>query len=244
MVDEHGAPIPNVEITLCYLGWGWDWDMSGGFPLVMGKSYCADPVITDQRGNYKVYFSGPPSTFILARHKDWVQRKSFLAKENLVVLISKYIYDNRLAEQEANREKAFRQRKPNESGVEYYCRVISKRSSKIDIDYHGHRINLDKTLFVGSGKAIIAVTGPYNVVQSLADDLVIREKGLEAKLHFVDSFVALPQTTRCRGKMYYIETMNYITPTTKPNKDGSVKVEIPSLHAVFTMQIWIQEEDS
>lgn len=239
VVDEQGAPIQTVSLILCYVGWAWDWSMAGGFPLVIDHVFCSDPVVTDQSGSYMVDYAGPPSTYIIARHPDWIQTRNFLAKDNRVVLVRRELHQQRLARKEEEREKAFRKRRPGESGSEYYCRVVRKRSSKIELIYHGQRIKISDNLLIQDGKAIFALTGPYDAVHDIANDLIIGEIGLNGVQPLLGNIAALPETTSCDNKMYFIGS------TGLGNSDLSallnaddVKIEVPGLRAIFAIKTW------
>ncbi len=238
-VDEQGAPIQNISIILCYVGWDWDWTMSGGFPLIMGQPFCSDPVVTDQFGNYKVDFGGPPSTIIIARHPDWIQTRSFLAKGNRVVLVRRETYQQRHAREEEQREEAFQQRKPGESGFEYYCRVVKNRSNKIELIYHGQRVKFLDNLLIDDGKAIFALTGPYDAVRDIAKELIIGEVGLNGVKPSLDNFVVFPETTNCGNETYFIGSMGDGSGDFYALRNAdSTKIEVIGLQAVFAMKVW------
>ncbi|HFD32624.1 MAG TPA: hypothetical protein ENJ28_07985 [Gammaproteobacteria bacterium] len=239
VVDEQGDPIQNVSIKLCYVGLSWDWNMAGGFPLTLDHAYCSDSVVTDQSGDYKVVFAGPPSTFIIARHPDWVQTKNFLANDNRVVLVRRDINKQRIAKKEKEREKVFRQRKPHESVFEYYCRVIRKRSNEIEIIYHGYQIKVSDALLVHNDKAIFALYGPQDVVRDVAKEVVIGAIGLNDVQETTGNITVFPNTANCDSNTYFIVSIIHDSrkPSISRNEDIT-KIEFPGIRAAFTMKIW------
>jgi len=241
VVDEQGSPIKDVSITLCYLGWDWDWSMPGGFPLVMGKSFCSDTVLTDTFGQYKVVFSGPPSTFILANHKDWMQLKSFLASGSKVELIQKDVYNQRIANQEREKERAFRMRRQGESEIDYYCRVIQRRSDKVDLVYLGKRITITQTLLSNQGKVVFGVAGPYDIVQVLSGDIVLFAWPPDGRPRLlVKNFGTLSEKDMCGDSTYFIKSSDSTSPNVF-NTASSIKMKIESVRAVFVTKVWNQE---
>ncbi len=235
VVDEQGKPIENVEVRLCYTGWGWDWSMQGGFPLIMGHPFCSEPVTTDRSGNYKVVFAGPPSTSLLARHHDWVQAKSYLAKNNRVVMIRREEEIRRRTEQEAEQERAFRQRITGETETEYYCRVIRRRSRDIEISYHGRRVKIIQAL-MSNGHLLFAARGVYDDVKSIAKETSISIDNAGEQL-LSDDFRALPRSISCGKDFYFIEAKSYAY-TTDLNSIEEVNVILPELQTGFSMDVW------
>ncbi len=246
VVDEDGAPLQGVSVALCYIGWHWDWSMPGGFPLTWDHVYCSDTVTTDQLGTYRIIFDGPPSTYIRARHKDWVQTKNFQAneprKERPVVLVSRKIHQQRRIWQEKERENSFRQRKSDESSIDYYCRVVRKRSGTIELLYHGERVKVVQGLLLETDKAIFAMTGSYNTAQTMAAELIVGDTGLNRLEPLLDRFIVLSDKTMCGKNMYLIRSAhNTGRVLSALSKTESINIEVPSLRAVFTMKIWKPE---
>ena len=239
VVDEQGNPVEGVSIILCYVGWGWDWSMAGGFPLVMGKSFCSAPVLTDNSGKYKVAFAGPASTFVVARHKAWTQLESFLADENRVVLIRKDIYDKRIVDHEDRNERAYRERRPDESDTDYYCRVVQKRFDKIELNYRGQRIKIVQSLFAVQGKLVFGVIGSYDAVQALADDVLVSGRVPDGSYALIENFEALAEKARCGDSMYFIQSRGNDLLSALENA-GSARIEVRSIRAVFAAQVWSQ----
>ncbi len=231
VVDEQGSPIQNVSIILCYTGWDWDWSMDGGFPLTMGHPFCSDPVITDQNGNYSVFFAGPPSTFIHARHQYWVQTKGFLAKNNRVVLIHKQQHNKRLAEEGARKKK----RKLGETSIEYYCRVLRKQS-KIEVVYNGQRVKIVPEFLLSNGRLLFAVVGPYSSVKFLAEEITINKEIIAGNEVIVSDFVVLPKRERCGEKMFFIRSNVPYLPYSLGEMER-VRLYVPSARAGFPMRI-------
>ncbi len=240
IVDEKGSPIQNVTVKLCYPGWKWDWSMAGGFPLTMGHPFCSESVVTDKFGNYKVIFSAPDSTTIIARKKDWIQTQSFLAKDGRVVLVRMEEYLHREKEKANKQETRDIQRRGNESNVDYYCRVIRKRSSQIELIYQGNRVKIVQTLLIDSGKLVFSVAGPYDSVQALANDVTISESIGDAKTSIINNFIALPSTSVCGESMFFVQSADHVH-SSLLDKMSSVYVEISSHHVGFTMKIWNRE---
>ncbi len=239
VVDEEGLPINGVSITLCYVGWHWDWTMPGGFPLTWDHLYCSDTETTDQLGNYRISFAGPPSTMIYARHEDWVQVKNFLTKNSRVVLVRREIYQQRRASQEEEKEKAFRQRKPGESGIEYYCRVVRPRANTIELRYHGQRVKVIQALLVESDKTIFAASAPYNTAQTMANEIIIGDIGLNGVRPVLDNFTVLSDRSNCGNNMRLIRSVHHDDRDLSAlHKTEKTNIEIPSLRAIFEMNVW------
>lgn len=240
VVDEQDSPIQGVEIILCYTGWDWDWSMAGGFPLSMGIPHCSDAVLTDGQGRYRVEFAGPESTYIIARHKDWRQPRGFQADEGRVVLVRKDAYNQRAASQEAAKEREFRRRRSDESGVDYYCRVVRRRSGTVALDYHGQRIEVVQAILADRGNVIVGVTGAYEAVKALSGEVVILGRALQDSRASIDRFDVLPEKDRCADNMYVIRSSGYSDPALLEGGD-SVWVEVPSIRASFKAQVWNSE---
>ncbi len=236
-VDEEGVPIKNVAITLCYLGWSWDWSMAGGFPLTMGHSFCSEPVLTDHLGRYRVIFAGPPSTVIFARHPDWIQTEDYLAQDGRVVLVRRTVAQERRKQQQEAKERAFRKLKAGESAIEYYCRVVQKRSSVVELDYHGERIKVVQGLLVDEGRVLFALLGSRAAAKSFANDLIIREMSSYGTGRAFDGFSLLPQSRTCGNDMYYIQADTLASGAALEGA-GSARIEVPSLRAIFATKIW------
>ena len=185
------------------------------------------------------FFAGPPSTFIHARHEEWVQTKSFLAKESRVVLVRRDIDHQRRASREEEREKTFRKRRSGESGVEYYCRVIRKRADAIELDYHGERVKVIQALLVESHKATFAVIGKYNTAQAMASELIMGDIGLNGVQTMPENFTVLSDKSNCDNNMYLIRSVHYDgNDLSTLYKAERIDVEVPSLRAIFTMKLW------
>ena len=238
VVDEQGEPIQNVEVTLCYTGWDWDWSMPGGFPLTMGKPFCSETVTTDRFGNYKATFAGPQSTVLYARHPEWVQTRSFLAKNNRVVMIRREEYNRRRADKEAKRENAFRRRVTGESDTEYYCRVIRQRSENIEMVYHGRRVKIFQTL-MSNGHLLFAGKGVYDDIKAIAKEMSVSIDNAGEQL-LSDDFTVLPDTISCGDDIYFIATKSYVY-TTELNSGEKVNAILSGLRAGFPMYIWEQQ---
>lgn len=235
VVDEQGEPVQNVEVRLCYTGWNWDWSMQGGFPLIMGHSFCSKPVTTDQFGSYKVMFAGPPSTTLLARHHDWIQLKSYLAKNNRVVIIRREAENKRRTEQEAKQEKAHRQRLLGESDTEYYCRVIRGHSSNIEISYHGRQVKIIQAL-MSNGHLLFAAKGIYADIKSIAKETSISIDNAGKQL-LSNDFTVLPANILCDKDIYFVEAKSsaYTTDLTSIKK---VNITLSKLQVGFSMDVW------
>ena len=235
VVDEKGAPIQNVEVKLCYTGWDWDWSMQGGFPLTMDHSFCSEPVTTDRVGNYKVVFAGPPSTFLIARHNDWIQVKSYLAKNNRVVMIRREEEVRRRTNQEAKQERAYRQRIMGESDTEYYCRVIRGRSRNIEISYHGRQVKIIQAL-MSNGHLLFAAKGVYDDVKSIAKETSISIDNAGKQI-LSDDFTTLHSSISCDKDIYFIEARSY-SYTTNLNSIEEVNIILTKLQIGFSMDVW------
>ena len=237
VVDEQGAPVRDVTVKLCYTGWAWDWSMAGGFPLVMGHPYCSDRVVTDPSGRYRVRFAGPASTFVLARHPDWIQTRSFPADGGRVVLVRRVVYSQRRRAQDEAKESAFRRPRANESATGYYCRVVARHSGVVELDYHGRRIRVVQALLAGEGGVVFAVAAPYDVVQALAEDVTIHQAGPDAARGRIDRFTAAPRRLMCEDTWYFVRSSAPDVAFAVEHA-GDAEIEVASLRAVFSMKPW------
>ncbi len=241
VVDEQGNPVQGVSIELCYHGWGWDWSMAGGFPLVMGASYCSDQVITDKFGQYKVVFAGKPSTFVLARHKDWIQLNDVLATDGRVVVARKDLYNQRIERQEREKEKGFRKRKQGETVTDYYCRVIQRRSDKVDLMYRGDRITITQSLLANQGKVVFGVSGPYDIIQVLSGDIDLLEQAPDGRPRsLIKNFETLSEQDVCGDNTYFIISSARKSPKFFDTA-GSLIMQVESVRAGFRTKVWNHE---
>ncbi|GEM_PF-2152881 len=241
VIDEQGNPVQGVSIELCYLGWGWDWSMAGGLPLVMGASYCSNPVITDKLGQYKVVFAGKPSTFVFARHKNWSQLNDVLATDGRVVLTRTDLYNQRIERQEREKEKGFRKRKQGETETEYYCRVIQRRSDKVDLVYRGKRITITQSLLVNQDNVVFGVAGPYDIIQVLSGDIALLAQAPDGRPRsLVKSFETLSEKDVCGDNTYFIISSARKSPNFFDTV-SSIMMQVESVRAGFRTKVWNQE---
>ncbi len=239
VVDKQGNPVQNVIVQLCYTGWKWDWNMEGGFPLTMDHPFCSEPVLTGRSGNYKVVFAGPVNTKVFARHKDWIQEQDFIATDNRVVMIRLKEYNRRHAEQAAPKERIFSQRRPGEADPEYYCRVVRKRSGKIDLIYKGQRVTLFQSL-LHNGKPLFAVSADYELAESIAEEIrITKPASAGGEVLFAD-FIALPENTLCADGTFLVQAVNYRNPGSEERSE-EVTAHLPGSRAAFPMYIWREE---
>ncbi len=233
--DQQGKPVSDVTVRICYIGWGLG--EAGG--VIWDKVYCSETVVTDESGIYKVKFAAPPSAYLLARKKDWVQINNFLARDNRIILVQKKDYLRRQVEQEARKERIFLERKPNESNTEYYCRVIRKRSDKVTMNYRDHNVTFFQTL-MHSGKPLLAIKGSYDLVKPIADELIIREGMTNGGKILYEKFIILPRNIACNKEIYFIQADTLKYPSL-PDNMHKVEATVPGMHAGFSMNIWKQE---
>ncbi len=232
VVDEVGRPISDVMVRVCYVGWGWS--ENGG--VVWDKVYCSEAAVTNESGFYRVKFTAPSSAYLRARKAGWLQAEDFLAKEKRIVLTSTTDYLRRQMAKEEKKERDFRKRKPDESDTDYYCRVIAKRSGRVELIYHGRRVKILQILMHDDG-LLFAVAGPYDRVQSIADEIIIRETVLSGGKPLVASFVAMPGNITCGSNIYFIHAEAHGV-AHFPEYMDKVVASLPSIQAGFPMRIW------
>ncbi len=237
VTDRQGVGVADAEVRVCYVGWDFDWRMEGGFPLTMGSSFCSEPVSADRSGRYEVVFAAPDSAILLARKDGWVQVGDFLARDGHVVLERADEARRAEREQEREAEARFRLRRPGESDTDYYCRVVRKRSHKVDVVYQGIRITIVQAALEAEGGLLFAVAGPYGLLERLEQDLVITRSLGGAEGPLAAEFEVLPDTTACDRQMYFIRSVGAVDPS-ETEGPTSVHVEIPSHRAGFHMELW------
>ncbi|WP_139800644.1 carboxypeptidase-like regulatory domain-containing protein [Geothermobacter hydrogeniphilus] len=230
VVDEQGNPISGAAVRVCYIGWGFG--DNGG--VVWDKVYCSDPATTDEHGTYKIEFAAPASAVLRAEKDKWHQSKSFMPNNNRVVLVKWNDYIRRNKERQRAIERTFRRKTADENGIDYYCRVVRKRSSKIELIIGGKRVKIFQTLLIQE-KPLFGVSGPYDTVELMAKEIILRKE--EPSGEEATDFAALPKNISCDDKIYFIQTKSRNYPHFLDIMD-KVEVHIPSAHAAFALDVW------
>jgi len=231
VVAESGAALGDVAVTACYSGWG----RSNG-QLVWDKDYCSAPVATDRDGRYLINFSGPRSMRLRAKKAGWVQTRDFHSTQSRLVLTPLAAYQVRSAAAAKEREETFRDRRTGEIAADYYCRVILSRVRSIDLSYHAARLAVTPSLLRGDdpNRAFFALSGPAAATRSFCAETRIRINGqaVGAQLSPV------PTETSCQAELQLIEV---VVPAGIPTIAVPLELVVPSLGAMFELQIWHQQ---
>ena len=228
VVDESGLEIPNVVVTVCHYGWGWS---DNG--LVWDKEYCSEPAITDNAGVYTINFYAPDIIKLRARKEGWMQTNDFWTNESRIVLINREKYLKREAAQRYLIEQEFKKRLAGESNAEYYCRVILSRSGTATLNYISQKIVVFQSIhkFKAQPLSLFAVKGTYGVVSAFANEAVLKINGKE-----IGRKTSLQSgESACQPDIYFIETD---FPYSSNELNRRIEILVPSLKAMFDMDIW------
>lgn len=139
-----------------------------------------------------------------------------------------------LKDEKKRKEDALPYPKTGESDVDYYCRVIRK-GSKIELFYQGHRIKIVQEILL-SDQLLFAVAAPYDLVNEIAREIIIREQIIAGNKNLATEFIALPDNVICDKKMYFISSKADNLP---PSLNNMKKVHgsIPSISIGFDFNI-------
>lgn len=227
VVDESGAALSDVAVSACYSGWGW----SSG--VVWDKDYCSELILTNDDGLYIIDFKGPDVMRLRARKDGWIQTQDFTTKDSRIFLTKTAEYSARQAAETRLREENFRDRLPDESDAEYYCRVILSRVQPVTLDYRGEPLSIVPSLLIydDHSDALFAVHGSSLAASSLAKEIVLRMNGQTVSGNF--SFRSIVPT--CKADIHFIEAR---IPALYLGKDERIEILVPSIHALLDMQNW------
>ena len=228
VVDESGAALSDVAVSACYSGWGW----SGGY-VVWDKDFCSEITLTNSDGSYVINFKGPDVMRIRARKDDWIQTQDFNTSDLRIFLTRSEEYIARQAIETRLREENLRQRLSDESDTEYYCRVILSRIRPVILKYQGEPLSIVPCLlkYDDHSDTLFAVRGSSMVVNSFANEVMFRINGKTVNSNF--SFRSI--VANCKSDIHFIEAK---IPSSYLEKEERVEILIPSIHALFDMQIW------
>ncbi len=228
VVDESGAALSDVEVWACYSGWGWSEDQ-----LVWDKNYCSETTQTENDGLYVIAFKGPVSSRLRAEKDGWVQTQDFNTTHSRIILTKVEDNSSRLRTEKEQRDQKVRQRLPEELETDYYCRVILPETRTINLSYHDEVLSITPTLLehkVQSG-ALFAVRGSSRAVNAFSDEAVLKING-----EVPGSNVSLKSVeTSCGMDIHFI---GINTPGFNASADARTEILVPSIRAMFDMQIW------
>ena len=228
VVDESGFALSDVAVKACYSGWGW----SQG-SVVWDKNYCSETVLTSNDGLYVINFEGPVSMRLMAKKEGWIQAQDFNTMDSHVILTKSEDYSARQVAESRMREEAFRQRLPNESDTKYYCRVILSRNRPVNLYYNGETLSITPTLLKSydHSKALFALRGSSRIVGLFSNEFMLKFNGQTLNSNFSRRLVA----TTCSSDVHIL-TFN--VPSLSLDAEQQVEIFIPSISAIFDMQIW------
>jgi len=230
VVAESGSALGDVAVTACYSGWG----RSNG-QLVWDKDYCSEPVSTDSAGWYVINFNGPDSMRLRAEKAGWVQTRDYNSTQSRLVLTPLAVYQARSAAAAREREGTFRDRFPGETAADYYCRVIVSRVRSISLSYQTAKLAITPSLLTDDdpNKVYFAVSGPAAATSSFCDEVQVRINGQPAGAQFS----LMPPGTGCATELQMVEV---VVPAGIPATDAPLELLVPSLSAMFELNIWSQ----
>lgn len=228
VVDESGAALNDVVVTACYSGWGW----SSGY-LVWDKNYCSQPVSTNSTGLYVINFKGPEFIRLRAKKDGWIQAQDFAPADSRITLTSSKDYSARATAEAKLREKIIRQRIPNETDTEYYCRVILSRSRPVTLQYKGERLAVTQSLFTyqNQNEALFALNGSATAARSFADEIQFKINGQRVN----SKFSYRPVETTCKADIHFLGATIH---DLQLLRDERLEILVPSHQAMFDMHVW------
>ena len=227
VVDESGTPLSQATVTACYLGWGWSQQQ-----LVWDKRYCSDPYQTSHSGTYTIVFRGPAHMTLHATKKNWLQVQDFNSTNSQIVLSSNARRNAQFRAQQQKLESEFRARQPGESDADYYCRVITQRSSSIRLNYQGETLSLTQTVMElqRGGDLLFALFGSREAAGAFVEEVEFVISGEPSG----GIFELRPASPMCDVDTHIIQASS---------QDGAAIIDhiellVPSIHAGWDMEIW------
>ena len=230
VVDESGAALSDVAVSACYSGWGW----SSGY-VVWDKDYCSELTLTNNDGTYIIYVKGPDIMRLRAKKDGWIQTQDFNTKDSRISLTKTEKHSSRQAAETRLREEKFRNRLPDESNAEYYCRVILSKIQPVTLDYQGQPLSIVPSLlkYDNHAAALFAVRGSSMAASSFVNEVVFRINGQTVNGNF--SFWS--DVTTCKSDIVFIKAK---IPGLHLGNDERIEILVPSIRALLDMQTWNQ----
>jgi hypothetical protein len=228
VVDESGVALSDVAVMACYSGWGW----SKG-SVVWDKDYCSETVLTGNDGLYVISFEGPVSMRLMAKKEGWIQTQDFNTLDSHIILIKREDYSARQTAESRMREDAYRQRLPDESDTEYYCRVILSRNRPVKLNYNDETISITPILLMYDDRsnALFALRGSSRIASLFSNEAIFKFNGQTLNSNFSHRLGA----TKCGSNVHIL---NFHFPSLSLGAGEQIEIFIPSIHAMFDMQIW------
>ena len=230
VVDESGNALNDVTVWACYSGWGRS--EAEGY-LVWDKNYCSETTQTNHDGLYVITFKGPTSSRLRAKKDGWVQTQDFNTTHSRIFLTRSEVQRSRLRAEAKQRGLKHRQRQTEESETGYYCRVIFPDTRPVNLNYKNEALSVTPAIFgqKGQSDALFAVRGLSKAVQKFSNEAVLMINGEAA-----DSNLSFkPVETNCGMDIYFIGVH---VPGLKAWPDNGIEILVPSINAMFDMQIW------
>jgi len=234
-VNESGVALSDVAVTVCYSGWGWD-----GY-LVWDEHYCSEPVFTNSNGLYVINFTGfllpwsPASNSIKlwAKKDGWTQTESaYIPNTRIIMTRNENIRERRLAELRLS-ESNFQQRLTEESDAEYYCRVILSKIRSTTLIYQGESLSVTPSFlkYSDENQALFALSGSSRVVNSFSDEALLKINRQTLNVNFT----LIPGAKSCKPDIHFIAVN---IPDLHLETDRGFEIFVPSIRAIFDMEIW------
>lgn len=227
VVDESGTALSDVAVLACYSGWGW----SKG-QLVWDKDYCSETTLTNDAGLFVISFRGPASSRLMARKEGWVQTQDFNTTHSRITLTRSADHSSRARAAQEQQERDIRQRLPAETETGYYCRVILPATRPINLNYHDGTLSITPVLLEQENQngALFAVRGSNEAVYAFSEEVVLKLNGKPSA-----GPVSLKSIeTSCGPDVYFIEVS---TPVSTASADNQAEILLPSVSAMFDMQL-------
>lgn len=234
VVDESGAALGDVTVWACYSGWGWN----NGY-LVWDQDYCSETVQTNQDGRYVIKFKGPASLRLRARKDGWVQAQDFNTTHSRIILTKNADYSARLRSEAQLREKRRRQRIPAESDTEYYCRVILPEVRPVNLNYQKEILLITPNLLSikDNRDAFFALRGSSSAVNAFTSEMVLRVNGETRN----NSILLNAVGAGCEDGIHFVGVN---LPSIDSWTNTRVEILVPSISAMFDIQIWRHQDRS
>lgn len=230
VVDESGNSLIDVSVRACYPGWGRG---DAGY-LVWDKDFCSETTQTDQDGLFVITFKGPVSSRLMVSKDGWVQTQDYNTTHSRIVLTKSEDHSSRLRAEAKRRDLEHRQRLPEESETDYYCRVILPENQYVNLNYQDETLGITPTLLVNDVQidALFAVRGSLTSVSTFSDELKIKIDGEVQE----NNISLMTLETSCDLGVHFIGVK---FPGLKAWPDARVEILVPSISTMFDMQPWV-----
>lgn len=229
VVDESGNSLSAVSVWACYSEWGWG---EAGY-LVWDKDNCSETTQTNHDGLYIITFKGPVSSRLRARKEGWVQTQDYNTTHSSIVLTKSEDHRSKLRAESMQRELEHWQRLPGESETDYYCRVVLPETRSVNLNYQGGPLSITPALLKHDSQsdAIFAIRGSSAAVKAFSSEIVLQVNGATSDNNALFKSVE----TSCGLDVHFVGVS---IPDLNASTDGQIEILVPSISAMFDMNIW------